>query len=79
MTFLELFLAVVQLVSKGGPIAPLRDAHVTCALVGNSPILSDAVHGKLWGAEIDQHQVVMRINNAPTKVYPVFNVISHTL
>mmetsp|Transcript_4584 Transcript_4584/g.8636 ORF Transcript_4584/g.8636 Transcript_4584/m.8636 type:complete len:485 (-) Transcript_4584:144-1598(-) len=46
---------------------PRKQPYVTCALVGNSPILSNQAHGKLWGAEIDQHQLIMRLNNAPTK------------
>mmetsp|Transcript_42799 Transcript_42799/g.136994 ORF Transcript_42799/g.136994 Transcript_42799/m.136994 type:complete len:208 (-) Transcript_42799:63-686(-) len=35
----------------------------SCAMVGNSPALKK----KMYGAAVDQHSIVMRFNNAPSK------------
>jgi len=37
----------------------------TCAIVGSSPNINS--QGKQWGPEIDSHEVILRLNNAPTK------------
>ncbi|KAK3257690.1 hypothetical protein CYMTET_33234, partial [Cymbomonas tetramitiformis] len=47
-------------------IQPARG--VTCAVVGNSPVLTEYAHG----AQIDSHDMVFRINNAPTKGYETY-------
>jgi hypothetical protein len=41
----------------------------TCAVVGNSGALTEGV---AWGGAIDQHDVVLRINQAPTVGYDTY-------
>jgi hypothetical protein len=45
---------------------PHSSPFASCAIVGNSPVLMKG--GAEWGEEIDSHELVMRFNNAPTKV-----------
>eukprot|EP00959_Pyramimonas_sp_CCMP1952_P230128 4811340-Pyramimonas_sp.AAC.1 len=42
-----------------------KKPFASCAIVGSSPNINS--QGKQWGAEIDSHEVVLRLNNAPTK------------
>eukprot|EP00976_Prorocentrum_cordatum_P088248 1187236-Prorocentrum_minimum.AAC.2 len=45
---------------------PRSEPFASCAIVGNSPVLTKG--GNTLGKEIDEHDLVMRFNNAPTKV-----------
>jgi len=54
--------------SRGGTKGETLQRYRTCAVVGNSGILLNSSHGRA----IDQHEMVMRINNARTVGFESF-------